>query len=82
MKSSFILSSSRTVSIFYSSHSMRMDVRVISLKNPSALLNQTKRMFPNANVAIQRGVDARGTSVDHLHKVGLVTEGMESAVGS
>ena len=54
-------------------HSMRMDVRVISLKNPSALLKQTKRMFPNANVAIQRGVDVRGTSVELLHKVGLVT---------
>ena len=50
-----------------------MQVRVISLKDPRALLKEAKRIFPSADVARQRGVDVRSATVDNLYHSGLIT---------
>lgn len=50
-----------------------MQVRVISLKEPAALLKEAKRIFPSADVARQRGVDVRSATVDNLYHSGLIT---------
>ena len=50
-----------------------MDVRVVSLGNPSRLLRTLRQMFPDADVGVQPGVDVRDVTVQDLHASGLVT---------
>ena len=50
-----------------------MQVRVISLASPNALLRTFRTLFPTADVRVQRGVDVRGVSADALLKAGAVT---------
>lgn len=50
-----------------------MDVRVISLGQPRALLLTLRGMFPQADVGVQPGVDVRDVSVHDLFSSGFVT---------
>ena len=52
-----------------------MDVRVISLGAPVALLAEARRLFPSASVAVQRGIDVRGASVRCMVDSGMITHG-------
>jgi hypothetical protein len=49
-----------------------MDVRVVSLRDPSRLLRTLRRMFPDADVGVQPGVDVRDVDVRALFGAGLV----------
>jgi hypothetical protein len=57
-----------------------MQVMVISLHTPTRLLATLQRLFPDATVSVQRGVDLRKVSVDHLHRAGLVSHGAVHAL--
>ena len=52
-----------------------MRIRVISLNTPAHLLATLKRLFPQAEVGVQRGVDVRKVDVSHLHDANLITHG-------
>ena len=52
-----------------------MRIRVISLTTPAHLLATLKRLFPQAEVDVQRGVDVRKVDVSHLHNANLITHG-------
>lgn len=52
-----------------------MHIRVISLNTPAHLLATLKRLFPEAEVDVQRGVDLRKVDVSHLHEANLITHG-------
>lgn len=52
-----------------------MRVRVISLNNPVRLVATLKRLFPQSEVDVQRGIDVRKVDVSHLHDANLITHG-------
>jgi hypothetical protein len=52
-----------------------LDVRVISLGEPTALLERARRLFPSASVGVRRGIDVRGASVRSLVESGMITHG-------
>lgn len=57
-----------------------LQIMVISLHTPTRLLATLRKLFPHADVRVQRGVDLRKASVDHLHRAGLVTHGAAHAL--
>ena len=50
-----------------------MDVRVISLHEPTRLLRAARRVWPDADVGLQRGVDLRAVPVDALYESRFVS---------
>ena len=50
-----------------------MDVRVISLHEPTRLLRAARRVWPDADVGVQRGVDLRAVPVDALYESRFVS---------
>ena len=50
-----------------------MDVRVISLHEPTRLLRAARSVWPDADVGVQRGVDLRAVPVDALYESRFVS---------
>lgn len=50
-----------------------MQIKVISLHEPTSLLKAAKRLFPSAEVTRQAGVNVKSASVDNLYHSGLIT---------
>ena len=50
-----------------------MQIRVITLEPTCTLVGRMAAAFPNADVAIQRGIDVRGSTTDVLFASGLIT---------
>jgi hypothetical protein len=57
-----------------------MQIRIISLHSPDALVARMQSLFPHADVRKAPGVDVRSTPVDDLERAGVVTHGAAHAL--
>jgi len=59
---------------------MKFDIGIITLHKHSDLVDQMTRLFPDANVFLQTGVDVRNSSIEDLREADIISDSAYTAL--